>query len=138
MKSIVDRSLLEACKTFFDISSNAHLHKSLGHAATACIKALKNGRKILIAGNGGSAADAQHIAGELIGRFMVERPGLAAIALTTDTSVITAIGNGYGFDQLFARQIEALGNPGDIFIAYSTSGNSQNIINGLKVARSMI
>ena len=89
----------------------------------------------MLAGNGGSAADAQHIAGELVSRFEFDRPGLPAIALTTDTSILTAIGNDYGYHRLFARQIEALGNKGDIFIAYSTSGNSENICEALGVAK---
>jgi len=100
-----------------------------------CIKSLMSGGKILLAGNGGSAADAQHIAGELVSRFAFDRPGLPAIALTTDSSILTAIGNDYGYDKLFERQIQALGNSGDIFIGYSTSGNSANIVLALKEAR---
>jgi D-sedoheptulose 7-phosphate isomerase len=92
-------------------------------------KALKNGNKILIFGNGGSAADAQHIAAEFTGRFVKERVGLPAIALTTDTSALTAIGNDYGFSYIFSRQIEALANEGDVLIGISTSGNSQNVLN---------
>jgi D-sedoheptulose 7-phosphate isomerase len=90
---------------------------------------------VLIFGNGGSAADAQHIAGELVGRFFLERPAYRAVALTTDTSVLTAVGNDYGFDQVFARQVEALGRVGDVAIALSTSGNSANVVEGLKQAR---
>ena len=103
-------------------------------AANACIKALQNGNKILLAGNGGSAADAQHIAGEFVSRFGFDRPGLSAIALTTDTSILTAIGNDYGYEKLFARQIQAHGRVGDVFIAYSTSGHSANVIAALKEA----
>ncbi|MEC0227947.1 D-sedoheptulose 7-phosphate isomerase [Paenibacillus alba] len=98
---------------------------------TICIKAIeiyKNGKKTLIAGNGGSAADAQHIAGEFVSRFYFDRPGLASIALTTDSSILTAIGNDYGYERLFSRQIQANGNEGDMFIGISTSGNSVNII----------
>ncbi|CAD6524286.1 Phosphoheptose isomerase [Paraburkholderia metrosideri] len=98
-------------------------------------QALKNGKKVLLAGNGGSAADAQHIAGEFVSRFNFDRPGLAAFALTVDTSVMTAIGNDYGYEKLFARQIEAVGNEGDVFWAYSTSGHSPNILHALEVAR---
>ncbi|ANB71519.1 D-sedoheptulose-7-phosphate isomerase [Paraburkholderia phytofirmans] len=97
-------------------------------------KALRAGNKVLLAGNGGSAADAQHIAGEFVSRFNFDRPGLAAFALTVDTSVMTAIGNDYGYEKLFARQIEAVGRPGDIFWAYSTSGRSPNILRALEVA----
>lgn len=95
---------------------------------------LKNGGKVLIAGNGGSAADSQHISAELIGRFMKERKGLPAIALTTDSSILTCMGNDYGYNSIFKRQIEALGNKGDVFIGISTSGNSENIIEAVNEA----
>lgn len=111
------------------------LIKIVSETAAKCCSSLKSGNKIMLAGNGGSAADAQHIAGELVSRFEFDRPGLPAIALTTDTSILTAIGNDYGYHRLFARQIEALGNKGDIFIAYSTSGNSENICEALGVAK---
>lgn len=107
----------------------------MDQVAQVCVEALQSGKKILLAGNGGSAADAQHIAGELVSRFAFDRPGLPAIALTTDTSIMTAIGNDYGYEKLFERQIQALGNAGDIFIAYSTSGNSKNIIAALSEAK---
>ena len=97
--------------------------------------ALSANGKVLIAGNGGSAADAQHIAAEFVGRFIGNRKALAAVALTTDTSALTAIGNDFGFEQIFARQIEALGRKGDIFIAISTSGHSKNVLAALKEAR---
>lgn len=101
------------------------------------IKALKQGNKIFLFGNGGSAADSQHIAAELVSRFRRERKGLPAIALTTDTSILTAIGNDYSFDHVFARQIEALGEPGDVAIGISTSGNSPNVIKALKTAKQL-
>lgn len=97
-------------------------------------QALQKGKKIILCGNGGSAADAQHIAAEFTGRFVKERKALAAIALTTDTSALTAIGNDYGFDKIFERQVEALALPGDILIGISTSGNSKNVINAFKKA----
>jgi D-sedoheptulose 7-phosphate isomerase len=97
-------------------------------------QALQKGKKIILCGNGGSAADAQHIAAEFTGRFVKERKALAAIALTTDTSALTAIGNDYGFDKIFERQVEALASPGDILIGISTSGNSKNVINAFKKA----
>jgi D-sedoheptulose 7-phosphate isomerase len=100
-----------------------------------CIEIYKNSKKTLIAGNGGSAADAQHIAGEFVSKFYFDRPGMPSIALTTDTSIITSISNDYGYEQLFSRQIEALGTKGDMFIAISTSGNSRNIIEALKVCK---
>ncbi|MBF0109860.1 MAG: SIS domain-containing protein [Magnetococcales bacterium] len=95
----------------------------------------RRGQRILIAGNGGSAADAQHIAAELVSRFLFDRPALSALALTTDTSILTAIGNDYGFDRVFSRQIEANGAAGDLFLALSTSGNSPNILAAIKSAR---
>ena len=98
-------------------------------------RALKRGGKVLIAGNGGSAADAQHIAAELVGRLITDRDALAAIALTTDSSALTAIGNDYGFDQIFARQVEALGRKGDAFVAISTSGRSKNVLRALDAAK---
>lgn len=117
------------------ILSNVDTIHFIQVAALLCIDALKNGKKIMVAGNGGSAADAQHIAGELVSKFYFDRPGLSALALTTDTSILTAIGNDYGYDKVFSRQIEANGVNGDIFIAISTSGNSKNIINALEEAK---
>lgn len=104
-------------------------------AVAVAVAALRAGNKLLFAGNGGSAADAQHWAGELVSRFYFDRPGLSAIALTTDTSILTAIGNDYGYDYVFARQIEALAHAGDVFFAISTSGNSKNILRAIKAAR---
>jgi D-sedoheptulose 7-phosphate isomerase len=103
--------------------------------AAATIKALQQGRKILLAGNGGSAADAQHIAAEIIGRYKRDRAAWPAVALTTDTSALTAIANDYGFERVFARQVEGLGQPGDVFIGITTSGRSPNILAALEVAR---
>jgi len=108
--------------------------KTIEAAADLCVDSLKNNHKILFAGNGGSAADAQHLAAELVNKFGFDRPGLASIALTTDTSIITSISNDYGFERLFARQIESLGQKGDVLIAFSTSGGSVNIIEGIKEA----
>ena len=101
----------------------------------AITNSLKNGGKVLIAGNGGSAADSQHIAAELVGRFAKERKGLPAIALTTDSSNLTSIANDYSYDEVFRRQVEALGNKGDIFIGISTSGNSRNVIEAVNEAK---
>ncbi len=111
---------------------NKDLMNLVKEVALVTTKAYKNGNKTLIAGNGGSAADAQHIAGEFVSRFYFDRPGIPSIALTTDTSIITAIGNDYGYEKLFARQVQANGVKGDIFIGISTSGNSANIIEALK------
>ena len=104
-------------------------------AGELCINALKNGNKIMLCGNGGSAADAQHIAAELSGRFKKERKALAGIALTTDTSALTAIGNDYGYEYVFSRQVEAIAKKGDVLIGISTSGNSANVINAINVAK---
>lgn len=107
----------------------------IGEAAQKCIEAYRNGHKTMFAGNGGSAADAQHLAGEFVSKFYFDRPGLASLALTTDTSILTAIGNDYGFDRLFARQVQAQGAAGDVLIGISTSGNSANLVMSLPVCR---
>lgn len=106
-------------------------------AAEKCVDAYMNGNKTLWAGNGGSAADAQHLAGEMVSKFYFDRPGLPAIALNTDTSIGTAIGNDYGFDKLFARQVQANGKAGDVFIGISTSGNSVNVVKAVEVCKKM-
>lgn len=103
--------------------------------AGALITAFKNGHRLYLIGNGGSAADAQHIAGELIGRFKMNRRPLPAVALTTDTSVMTALANDFGYDTCFARQVEALSGPGDVILVFSTSGNSRSILNAVQIAR---
>ena len=113
------------------------LINNIEKAANICIDCLKQGNKILICGNGGSAADAQHIAAEIIGRYKTERKGLPAIALTTDSSVLTAISNDFGYSSIFERQVEALANPGDILIGISTGGSSINVINALKLAKNL-
>lgn len=123
-------------KVMTDMLSDKELLSQLESCSNACIDTLKAGGKILLAGNGGSAADSQHIAGELVSRFNFDRPGLPAIALTTDTSILTAIGNDYGYDQLFSRQVQSHGKHGDILMCYSTSGKSPNIINAIKEAKS--
>ncbi|HZY38423.1 MAG TPA: D-sedoheptulose 7-phosphate isomerase [Mucilaginibacter sp.] len=111
------------------------LMRQIVDAAEIIIKAYRNGKKTMFAGNGGSAADAQHLAGELVARFYFDRPGLPSIALTTDSSIITAIGNDYGYERLFARQVQAMGSEGDIFIGLSTSGNSPNILSALETCK---
>ncbi len=111
------------------------LAKPIADAVSALVGCITAGGKVLACGNGGSAADAQHFAAEFVGRFERERPGLAAIALTVDTSILTAIGNDYGFDAVFAKQVQALGAPGDVLLCFSTSGNSVNIIAALDAAK---
>ncbi|MFB1646006.1 D-sedoheptulose 7-phosphate isomerase [Campylobacter molothri] len=114
------------------ILKDENLLELIKNVSLEVIKAYKNGNKTLIAGNGGSAADAQHIAGEFVSRFYFDRSGIASIALTTDTSILTAIGNDYGYENIFSRQVEAQGAKGDVFIGISTSGNSKNILKALE------
>jgi D-sedoheptulose 7-phosphate isomerase len=109
----------------------------LTEAATLLVETLKHGNKVMIAGNGGSASEAQHFSAELIGRFMKDRDPYAAIALTVDSSILTAIGNDYSYDDVFSRQVAGIGRPGDLFIGYSTSGESENLIRAADVARGM-
>src|ERR1700751_1429210 len=109
----------------------------IARVSEALVETLQNGNKLILFGNGGSAADAQHIAAEFVGRFAFDRPALPALALSVNTSCVTAIGNDYGFDQVFSRQLEALGRPGDVAIGFSTSGNSPNVLRGLSTARKM-
>jgi D-sedoheptulose 7-phosphate isomerase len=117
------------------MQQDAALCEATAQAASRVVDSLRAGGKLMVCGNGGSAADAQHWAGELVSRFHYDRPGLPAIALTTDTSILTAIGNDYGYERLFARQVEALGRPGDVLFAISTSGKSPNILAALKAAK---
>ncbi len=112
----------------------AEMPESIAAAAHLVIGALREGHLVAFCGNGGSAADAQHLAGELVGRFRKDRPAIAALALTTDTSVLTAIGNDFGYEQTFARQVEALLGPGDVLVAMSTSGNSPNVLEACRAA----
>jgi len=113
----------------------APLFPAISEVGIAMQTTIKNGGKILIMGNGGSAADSQHIAAEIVGRFKKERKGMAAIALTTDTSILTSVGNDYGYDYIFARQIEALCRPEDLVIGITTSGNSANVVQAIKAAK---
>lgn len=117
------------------ILNDKNIIETINQAANAIINAYQNGKKVLTAGNGGSAGDAQHIAGELVSKFFFDRPGLSAFSLATDTSILTAIGNDYGYEKSFSRQIQANANEGDVFIAISTSGNSKNIVNAILEAK---
>jgi D-sedoheptulose 7-phosphate isomerase len=128
--------LTECLKNHIEVAKKMEkLLPDIVNAADLCLTSLKDGGKILLCGNGGSAADSQHIAAELSGRFKKERKALAGIALTTDTSALTAIGNDYGFEYVFSRQVEALAKEEDTLIAISTSGNSKNVINAIAVAK---
>jgi len=124
-----------SCETLSRAADDLNLRANIHQIAEAITAAFRGGHKLLIAGNGGSAADAQHIAGEFLSRLNFDRNPLPAIALTTDSSVLTAIGNDYGFDRTFERQVRGLGRPGDVFIAISTSGRSPNVIAALNAAR---
>lgn len=135
MKPYIECQIQEALRVMAAMLADTSLAAALEATAVSCVESLGRGGKILLAGNGGSAADAQHIAGEFVSRFAFDRPGLSAIALTTDTSILTAIGNDYGYEKLFARQVQALGQKGDVFIGYSTSGKSPNVLLAFEEAR---
>jgi D-sedoheptulose 7-phosphate isomerase len=137
LNEFVDDQLSARANAFAALAENVELRAQIVAIAQRCIQSLRDGGKILFAGNGGSAGDAQHLAAELVSRFRYDRPGLPGIALTTDTSALTAIGNDYGFETLFSRQVQALGRSGDVLIAFSTSGKSPNIVAGLKTAQEL-
>jgi D-sedoheptulose 7-phosphate isomerase len=131
----VKAQVAESVRVKQAILADEALLEKISAVAGVIVDAYKAGHKTMWAGNGGSAADAQHMAGELVNKFSFDRPGLAALSLSTDTSIITAVGNDYGFDRLFARQIEAQGCAGDVFIGISTSGKSQNLVEALGACR---
>lgn len=137
MINFIENELSKLATLIADIQADKLLLNQVVESAETIVATLRNGGKVLIAGNGGSAADAQHIAGEFVSRFHYDRPGLAAIALTTDTSILTAIGNDYGYERLFSRQVQALGREGDVFIGISTSGNSANVIAAFQEAQQL-
>ena len=135
MDNFITKQIEDSIQTKQALLNSTFLMYALEKVCILCLKAYQNGGKLLIAGNGGSAADAQHIAGELVSKFYFDRPALPAIALTTDTSIITAIGNDYGYENLFSRQIEGNGVAGDVFLGISTSGNSPNILKAIDAAK---
>lgn len=135
MQTLIQAQLGASSKVIHSIASSEGMVQQIEQAAKVCVHSLGTGAKLLFAGNGGSAADAQHMAGEFVSRFNFDRPGLPAIALTVDTSVLTAIGNDYGYEHVFSRQVEALGGRGDVLFAYSTSGRSPNILRAAEAAR---
>ena len=137
LNDLVREKLCEGVSVMEAVAQDAALHATLVAAAEATTVALLRGHKLLVAGNGGSAADAQHLATEFVCRLEQNRAAMHAVALTTDTSILTAVSNDYGFERIFARQIEALGQPGDIFLGISTSGNSPNVLRALEQARAM-
>ncbi len=130
----IKRYISDSITTKQKILNNDNLLAQIETVANVIITCYQTGNKVLTAGNGGSAADAQHFAGELVSKFFFDRPGLSAFSLSTDTSVLTAIGNDYGYEHSFSRQVQANGKPGDVFIGISTSGNSRNIITAVEMA----
>ena len=136
-QDLIAAHLKTSLAAFERAAQDAAMLSAAQKIAQAIIDGLRAGHKLLLIGNGGSAADAQHIAAEIVGRYKKERPAYAAIALTTDTSALTAIANDYGFEQVFARQVEGLGRRGDILLALSTSGRSPNVLAALRVAREL-
>jgi D-sedoheptulose 7-phosphate isomerase len=135
--SIIRAEFLSSADMVNDMLKNDDLIRNIEAVTDVCVTALKSGRKLLFMGNGGSAADCQHLAGEMVSRFAFDRPGLPAFALTVDSSVMTAIGNDYGFEHLFARQIRAVGQSGDVLFSYSTSGRSPNILAGIAAGKAI-
>ena len=135
LTAVVHKQLTQSVTTLQAVLADASIANTLARLAELTATSMKAGGKLLVAGNGGSAADAQHLVAEFVVRLSVNRPALRAIALTTDTSILTAIGNDTSFDNIFSRQIEALGAPGDVFLGISTSGNSKNILAALHQAR---
>lgn len=137
MTGLVREKLDEGRAIVEAVAQDSVLHGTLADAAAVTSDALKAGRKLMVAGNGGSAADAQHLVAEFVSRLVDDRPAMRAVALTTDTSILTAVGNDYGYERVFARQIEALGQAGDVFMGISTSGNSPNILRALELCRTI-
>jgi D-sedoheptulose 7-phosphate isomerase len=135
MKNYIKNEIKKSYETKQAIYENEELLNKIVEVSKLCVELYRGSNKTILAGNGGSAADAQHIAAELVGRYGFDRPSIPSLALTTDTSNLTAIGNDYGYDKIFSRQLEGMGQSGDIFIGISTSGNSINIINAFKSAK---
>ena len=135
--SLVKETLAGGLEVLQLVAGDAATHAVLAQAAEATASALMAGRKLMVAGNGGSAADAQHLVAEFVSRLCEDRPAMRAVALTTDTSILTAVSNDYGYERVFARQIEATGQAGDLFMGISTSGNSPNVLRALELSRAM-
>lgn len=135
MQQDIRNEILASVQVITAMHEDLQLAAVLEAVAVACVASLRGGNKLLFMGNGGSAGDSQHLAGEMVSRFAFDRPGLPAFALTTDTSVLTAIGNDYGYEHLFARQVQAVGKSGDVLFGISTSGRSPNILAALEAGR---
>lgn len=137
MIDLIRKELQQSIDTFTNVLHDDAIHKSVIQAARLTADAMQSGKKLLVCGNGGSAADAQHLVAEFVCRLVANRPALRAVALTTDTSILTAVSNDFTFDNIFSRQVEALGLEGDVLLAISTSGNSKNCINALQQAKQL-
>jgi D-sedoheptulose 7-phosphate isomerase len=137
MKDLVKKQLAQSIETMTRVWNDEAIHEAVVEAGRITAEAMQSGHKLMVCGNGGSAADAQHLVAEFVSRLTIDRPALRAIALTTDTSILTAIGNDYSYENVFERQVEALGIAGDVLLAISTSGNSKNCVKALKLAKSM-
>lgn len=137
MKDLIKRQLTQSIATMTAVLADETIHDAVVEAGRITAEAMKSGKKLMVCGNGGSAADSQHLVAEFVSRLTVDRPALRSIALTTDTSILTAIGNDYSYDNVFERQVEALGIEGDVLLAISTSGNSKNCVKALKLAKKM-
>ncbi len=137
MRQMIRSRMADTARVLESMLADEQLAAVVQAVTETCVNALRSGNKLLFMGNGGSAADAQHLAGEMVSRFAYDRPGLPAFALTTDSSVLTAIGNDYGYEHLFSRQVEAVGRSGDVLFGISTSGRSPNVIAGLEAGHKM-
>lgn len=133
MQNILRTQLKESIETMGAVLADDSIADAVASAARTIADAMKRGNKLMVAGNGGSAADSQHLVAEFVSRLTVDRPALPAVALTTDTSILTAIGNDYSYENIFERQIEAIGKPGDVFLGISTSGNAKNVLKALRL-----
>jgi len=137
MLDLIKKQLTQSIETMTKVLNDEAIHTAVVEAGRITAHAMKAGKKLMVCGNGGSAADAQHLVAEFVSRLTVDRPALRAVALTTDTSILTAIGNDYHYDNVFERQVEALGLEGDVLMAISTSGNSKNCVKALKLAKKL-
>lgn len=137
MQEYIKKNIEESLESKQKLLEDTTLIASVEQVARLCIETYKNGNKILVCGNGGSASDAQHMVGELVGRYLMERRGISAIALNANTTVMTAIANDYDYDSIFAKQVRAMGQEGDILFGISTSGNSKNVVNAFEMAKQM-
>ena len=137
MQDLVKKQLAQSIETMTKVLNDEAIHTAVVEAGRLTAAAMKAGKKLMVCGNGGSAADSQHLVAEFVSRLTVDRPALRAVALTTDSSILTAIGNDYSYDNVFERQVEALGLEGDVLLAISTSGNSRNCVKALKLAKKL-